>query len=134
MSDDVTANTQGLMNIMRNPYVDIIGHPDDGRYPVDYEELVKMAVETNTLLELNNNSLNPDGPRKNTKENDTQMLKYCKKLGASIVIGSDAHIAESIGDFKRAESLIEEVGFPQELVVNSDVCLLKKYLHNKSSL
>ena len=43
--------------VMKKPYVDIIGHPDDGRFPVDYEVLVQTAKETKTLLEINNSSL-----------------------------------------------------------------------------
>ncbi len=39
--------------VMRLPYVNIIGHPDDGRFPMDYERLVKAAKETRTLLEPN---------------------------------------------------------------------------------
>ena len=46
-------------NVMLRENIDIIGHPDDGRFPVDYEELVKLAVETGTLLEVNNASLTP---------------------------------------------------------------------------
>ena len=29
--------------VMKKPYVKIIGHPDDSRFPTDYERLVKMA-------------------------------------------------------------------------------------------
>ena len=43
-------------NVMLRENIDIIGHPDDGRVPVDSEELVKLAVETGTLLEVNNAS------------------------------------------------------------------------------
>ena len=42
---------------MKKPYIDIIGHPDDGRYPVDYLALVQAAKEYKILLEVNNNSL-----------------------------------------------------------------------------
>ena len=41
---------------MENHYVNIIGLPDDSRYPVDYEKLVKAAKEKHVLLELNNTS------------------------------------------------------------------------------
>ena len=51
--------TKAVIAAMENPYVNIIGHPDDGRYPLDYERVVKAAKETHTLLEVNNNSLNP---------------------------------------------------------------------------
>ena len=30
-------NTEAYLNVMKNPCVNIIGHPDDGRYEVDYE-------------------------------------------------------------------------------------------------
>lgn len=33
-------NTQAYIETMKKPYIDIIGHPDDGRYPVDYLALV----------------------------------------------------------------------------------------------
>ena len=34
-------NTKAYTAVMKKPYVDIIGHPDDGRFPVDYEVLVQ---------------------------------------------------------------------------------------------
>ena len=42
---------------MKNPCVNIIGHPDDGRYEVDYEALVQGAREYGKVLELNNHSM-----------------------------------------------------------------------------
>ncbi len=35
--------TAAYENVMENPYVDIIGHPDDGRFPVDMKRLVSKA-------------------------------------------------------------------------------------------
>ena len=43
-------NTQAFLKVMENPYVDIIGHPGDPRYAVDYRELFRMAKESTTLL------------------------------------------------------------------------------------
>ena len=48
---------------MKNPYVNIIGHPDDGRYDIDYEALVQGAKEYGKVLELNNHSMDPDCTR-----------------------------------------------------------------------
>ena len=36
--------TAAYENVMENPYVDIIGHPDDGRFPVDMKRLVSKGV------------------------------------------------------------------------------------------
>ena len=117
-----------LSNAMDNPYVNIIGHPDDSRYPVDYEQLVRAAGEKHVLLELNNTSLSPTGPRQGAYDNDVTMLKLCKEAGVCISIGSDAHIKESICDFDRAYKVIEEVGFPKELIVNSNTELYESYI------
>lgn len=122
-------NTQCLISAMKNPHINIIGHPDDGRYPVDYEAIVQAAKETHTLLELNNNSLNPGGFRKNTRENDAEMLKLCMKYKVPVIMGSDAHYHEDILNHGRALSLLEEVQFPEELVVNTDKEKLYQYIN-----
>ena len=122
-------NTSAYLNAMKNPYVNIIGHPDDSRYPVDYELLVKAAKEKHKLLELNNTSLKPTGPRQGAHENDVRMLKLCKEMDVCISLGSDAHIEESICDFTEAVKVIEETDFPDRLIVNTDIDLLKSYLH-----
>lgn len=56
------------------------------------------------------------------------MLKLCKEYGVCISIGSDAHIKEGICDFDRAYKVIEDVEFPEELIVNSDYRLYESYI------
>ena len=126
----VKENTRALINAMKNPYIDIIGHPDDSRYAVDMEMVVDAAKEYQTLLELNNSSLKPNGPRQGARENDIKMLELCKKKDVCITIGSDAHIEEDICNFGFAEELLEEVNFPDRLIVKKDIDLLNSYLHS----
>lgn len=126
----VKENTRALINAMKNPYIDIIGHPDDSRYAVDMEMVIDAAKEYQTLLELNNSSLKPNGPRQGARENDIKMLELCKKKDVCITIGSDAHIEEDICNFGFAEELLEEVNFPDRLIVNKDIDLLNSYLHS----
>ena len=127
-------NTSCIINAMKNPHINIIGHPDDGRYSLDYEAIVQAAKETHTLLEINNNSLNPRGFRQNARENDLTMLRLCKKYGVSVIMGSDAHYYEDILNHSRSLELIEEVDFPEELVANSQkerlYPFINKYLQN----
>ena len=52
-------NTNAYLEVMKNPYLHIIGHPDDARYEVDYLALVQSAKEHRVLLEVNNNSWIP---------------------------------------------------------------------------
>lgn len=122
-------NTAALLHAMENPYVNIIGHPDDSRYSVDYEKLVRKAKERKVLLELNNTSLHPKSSRKDARPNDEILLRLCMEYEAPIILGSDAHTQEDIGNFQYALLLLEEIGFPKELVVNRSVEDYKKYIN-----
>ena len=110
-----------LVQVLENPLVDIIGHPDDSRYPVDFETVVRAAKQNNKFLELNNTSLKPDGPRSGARENDLCMLKLCMEHGVMITLGSDAHVEEDICNFSYAEELLKEVHFPDQLIANLDL-------------
>lgn len=111
-------NTKAILNAMEQEKVKIIGHPDDARYPLDYEAIVKRAKEKNILLEVNNSSLSPNTFRKGARENVKIYLELCKKYGVRIIMGTDSHICYDIGIFDYAEQLIEEIDFPKELVIN----------------
>lgn len=113
---------------MENPLIHIIGHPDNGQFEVDYEGLVKKAKETRTLLEINNASLRPGSFRVNARENDLEILKYCKKYEVPITLGSDAHIDIDLAEYPYAMEVIKESGFPEELIVNTALSKLEKML------
>ena len=122
-------NTEAYLNAMKNPKVNIIGHPDDGRYEVDYKELVMGAAQYGKVLELNNHSLKPDCARENALENDRLMLEYCKEYKVPVVMGSDAHFDTLIGEFAEARHLLAEMDFPEELVLNRSLEAVAPYLN-----
>lgn len=121
-------NLRAYAKAMEVPKVNIIGHPDDGRFAVDFDELARLAKENHVLLELNNNSLRPTCFRINSWENATEMLKCCMKYGTMISLGSDAHVEEDVGNFEYAKRLLNEVEFPEELIANASVERLESYL------
>lgn len=122
-------NTEAYLNVMKNPYVNIIGHPDDGRYEIDYRALVQGAAEHGKVLELNNHSLDPSCFRKGARDNDLEMLKLCMEYRVPVVMDNDAHFDLFIGEFPMARALLEEIDFPEELVLNRSVDRLKKYVN-----
>ncbi len=115
----VQENTRASILAMRNPYVKILGHPDDSRFPVEYEELVRAAKEERVALELNNSSLHPKSARTGGRENIRKLLNTCMKYQAPIVLGTDSHVCYTVGRFEEALQVIEEVGFPEELILNT---------------
>ncbi len=125
----IEENTNAYVKCCENKYINIIGHPDDGRYLIDYKRLVEAAARTKTLLEVNNSSLSPDAFRKNAKENYKEMLGYCKELGVPVIINSDAHYYTKVAGHSYALELMEEIGFPLDLVMNFNIDKLKTYLN-----
>lgn len=117
-------NTETVVLAMDDPYVRIIGHPDDDRYPVDTDILAAEAKKRGVLLELNNSSLKPGNSRVNGKINAEKMLYDCMKHGTRIVVNTDSHISFTVGKFAEAEEMLLKTGFPEELIANTDMSRL----------
>jgi len=86
--------TSRIVNACRNKHVHIIAHPT-GRlwgtrdaYDINFDEVLKVARETNTALEINSFPNRLD-------LNDTN-VRRAKAAGVKIAINSDAHIAEQL--------------------------------------
>lgn len=124
-------NTRAYLKVMENPKVNIIGHPDDGIYPVDFDALARGAKEHGVLLELNEVSVRPGSYRKDARRNAVRMLQCCKKYGAKIIVSSDAHVECDILCHAHSLALLQETGFPEELVVNRSVELTLAALREK---
>lgn len=121
-------STRAIIHAMEHKKVKVIGHPDDDRYPLDYEEVVKASKELGVLLEVNNSSLNPAGFRVNSKENVVRFLELCDKYNVPVICNSDAHISYDVGNFDFCRAVIDEIGFPKELLINTDPAKFLEYI------
>lgn len=120
--------TKALSNLMENPRVNVIGHPEDYRYSFDIKEIVTLSKETKTLLEVNNSSLLPISYREGARAGLIKILEECGNQNCPVVLGSDSHHTSYVGEFDAAINIIEEVGFPKELVINSSAEDFLKYI------
>ena len=82
--------------------------------------MAKAAARNHKLLEVNNTSLNPLGARKGAKDNYKELLAACIRYGTSI-IDSDAHCEADVGNHSLAHAFLEEMHFPEELIVNTSL-------------
>lgn len=114
----VEENTRCYIEAMKNPYVKVIGHCDDTHYPVDYAALVRAAMEYQVYLEINNASLSPDGYRGDTRYNNQMILNLCKQYNYPVLLSSDSHGVEHVGDFGFAREVIALAEFPSRLILN----------------
>ena len=123
--------TETLINVIKNPLVNIIGHPGDPRYPIDVKKSVTAARDYNTLLEINNSSLDPNGSRAGGDKIVKDIILECKKQDMPVILGSDAHYMTSVGDFTNVQKLLDEVQMPDELIINTDTEAFKKFISLK---
>ena len=115
---DKNQNTEGMLTVINNPKIHVISHPGDGTAEMDFDQLVLASKETHTLLEINNHSLAPQRKKTVAITNSLEILRLCKKYDVPLILSSDAHISFQIADYSRIIPLVEEVGFPDELIMN----------------
>jgi len=84
--------TQRLLNVIRNPHVDIIGHPTGREIPdregadLDMEVILQAAAESGVALEINAHPSRLDL--------DDAYARRAKDLGVLISINTDSHAEE----------------------------------------
>jgi len=125
---DIHSNTKALINAIKNPYIDIIGHPGNPRFPIDIDSVVQAALDNNKLLEINNHSFRA---RRGSFRNCLKLAKRVKDAGGIVALGSDSHISFHIGIFDKALELIKEAGLGEENVINTSVEKLLNFLRSR---
>ncbi|MBR2766419.1 MAG: PHP domain-containing protein [Blautia sp.] len=112
-------NTQAAVRALHHPGVKILGHMDDTRYRLDYFSLLSEAREAGVVPEINEASLRPDGYRGDTTANCMEILKCCRRLELPVILSSDSHGTDRIGDFTHAEAMVHNALFPEGLILNN---------------
>lgn len=122
------AHTEALEAVLHDPRVNALGHPGNGYYDFDYEYIISRCNACGKLVEINSNSF---AIRKGSRENCTEIARLCKQYEVPIVVDSDSHIEYRVGAVDNALAMLEEIGFPEELVVNSSRERLDAYFRSR---
>lgn len=125
-------NTLALTNAMNNPHVKIISHPIRPEFKVDIKQLVESACSTKTLLELNDQLFEREQGNESLLEQYYLLISLCKKYGAPIIIGSDAHIASRIGEDRHVLAIQKKLSLTNNMIINNREQDLRFFLKNKS--
>lgn len=119
---DMETHTRAIVSAMENNRdMHILGHPGDKFFNIDVETVIKAAARTHTIIEINNQSLNPRSYRHNGDETAREILRFCKELNVPVLASSDAHFCTYVGENGRAKALIEAAGIGEEFVLNTSV-------------
>lgn len=107
-------NTQAMIRAMETGLVQIIGHPGNPSYPINYDDVVRAAKDNNVLLEINNSSFRKSRPGSGPR--CRAIMEAVIKHDWKVSFGSDAHISLDLGNFENCIDLAIETGLPETSV------------------
>lgn len=126
---DRRENTAALLAALdRYPQIDILVHPGNTWYPIEPAPVVEAAIDHGVLIELNNSSF---VTRPGSYENCLEIARQAFAQGGDIVIGSDAHVAQDVGEFSKAYDLATKVGFEADRIINRDKASVLRFLEGR---
>lgn len=93
-------NTIAMIKAIEKYPVNIIAHPYRLDFPIIVEEVSKVTLLHNTLLEINNSIFGTTeyNPNDELILETRKMITVSKQNGGKLIVGSDAHIASEVGD------------------------------------
>jgi len=121
-------NTLAMVNAIKQGKAQVITHPGNPKFPIDIQEVVSAAAKHNVALEINNASFLHS--RKGSKENCIALAQAVKNAGGWVSLGSDSHIAFSLGDFEKCIELLQCIDFPAERILNRSARTLLDFLES----
>lgn len=120
----VKKNTNAYLKALENPKVHCLGHCGNPNYPMDHEAVVKKCAELGKIIEINAHS---DVARTGSGDNCRDIARLCAKHGVRIILTTDAHSIYTLGEADAAIDLVQSAGYPEELIINTDMRRLSDY-------
>jgi len=119
--DELTESEGTAMYIkaMSHPKVFILAHIYNHAFDID--EVVKAAKAMGKVIELNEAKLGWY-----VDERCREIMIRCAEIGTMISVGSDAHTPNRIGVFPKSLTMLEGIGFPEELIINGNMDRFEK--------
>ena len=118
-------HTDSYIRIAQNPYVNIIGHSGTPEFEYDFEKVIPLFKQYRKVVEINAHTFIC---RQSSVGNCRRIAWLCKEYEVPVMVNSDAHSEFEVGECKKALEMLEELHFPEELVINSNWEQLKAYL------
>lgn len=125
---DKETNTRTLIATIASKKNHIISHPGNPKYPIDIQAVAEAAAQHRVALEINNSSFIHS--RIGSEPNCRLVAQAVKEAGGLIALGSDSHIAYSLGNFDQALRILQDIDFPEDRILNVTPRRLLDYLES----
>ena len=109
-------HTRGWIKVAENPHIHVIGHCGRTWFEFEHRPAIKAFKEAGKIVEINASSLNLACNLPNCRD----IAILCAEMSVPVVVSSDAHICLDVGNIDLAGAMLEEIGFPEELILNAD--------------
>jgi putative hydrolase len=116
--------------IEKNQFVDIISHPNDPAYPLDYLRIATVAHKHGMALELNNSKVLY---RRSSVEDALELIAACKQAGCPMAVNSDTHALHELGGDEAVSPLLKKARFPMESIINGDFDAASAFIEGRRS-
>ncbi|WP_216782737.1 phosphatase [Candidatus Profftia tarda] len=113
---DIHSHTEAIISTIAKGDADIISHPGNPKFPINIRAVAEAAAFYNVALELNNSSFIHS--RIGSAINCRKIAKAVRNAGGYLALGTDSHIAFSLGNFEHCIRIINETEFPHDRVLN----------------
>lgn len=121
-------NTQAYLKAMENPYTDMMVHPGRPDFQLDLEQIAYQSAQLNIPVEINNSSLSTIEKKDGARKNCRCLAVYMAKYKSPVIIGSDAHFWDRVGEFSHALDLVHETGISEHQILNTSPERVLDYL------
>lgn len=121
-------HTEAMEAVLQDPRVNAFGHPGNPVFDFDKEYIISRCNAYDKIVEINANSFLI---RKGSRESCTEIARLCKQYEVPVVVDSDAHIEYAVGGVQIALDMLEEIQFPEELIINSSRERLDAYFRRR---
>lgn len=120
-------NTNAYLRVLEHPAIDMLGHIDDPKTPNHFSRVVSKAGESGKIIEINNNSFLV----RRSGERVLDVARECMRRNVQVAVSSDAHFDTMVGNVYEVLRLLDEIGFPDELIVNRSMESFETYLETR---
>ena len=121
-------NTQAYIKAMENPYTDMMVHPGRPDFEMDLEKIAHASARLNIPVEVNNSSLSTIRDKDGARHNCRSIACYMVKYKSPVILGSDAHFWDRVGEFSDALDLVHEAGISEQQILNTSPDRVLEYL------
>ncbi|MBI9105041.1 MAG: PHP domain-containing protein [Spirochaetales bacterium] len=113
--DKKTATAHLINSLAKNPWLDIVSHPLNFDFEIDFHLLAKEARRMGRALEFNASKLQQG---KVSVEDTRNFIRICKEEGCLTAVNTDAHVTHELGRTSEMEELLLLEDFPFDRIVN----------------